>query len=115
MFRGLPAGDNTYQKDFVIVFNIRNQQGICINFHHQHALIWILVFIWMNQIVKQPFGPECEQHIFKALVRTTAIIIIFSIRVPASSISMSNSRICPYMIASSKMKHLRKTVAQDNP
>ncbi len=51
MLSSLSTGDNAFQKDFVLIFNVRNKPSILINLDSEHALIWILEIIGMNQIV----------------------------------------------------------------
>jgi len=65
MLRSLSAGDYTFQKDFALIFNVRNKPSIIINLDNEHALIRILEIIGMNKIIEQPSGLECEQYILE--------------------------------------------------
>lgn len=52
MLCSLSAWDNAFQENFTLIFNVRNQPSIFINFNHKNSLIRTFIIVLTNQIVE---------------------------------------------------------------
>src|SRR3989338_761276 len=50
---GFPARDDCFQEDLLLRLHKRHQIGVATNTNHKHALVWILVCVWMIQYGEQ--------------------------------------------------------------